>query len=103
VSGGLLSIVIAEVIRTDARIAAIFAGVALHLTAYLAAAATGALMLPAVYQALGLSGGLADLSRVLLALAVFVLVHEAAALLLYRAAQNRLNGLDEFQPLHVRS
>lgn len=94
ISGGLLSVLLPDYVRGEARIAAIFAGVSLHLSGYMIAALTGALILPVIYESLGLSGWLADLSRPPLALVVFVLFHEAVALLLYRAAQVRLNGPD---------
>jgi hypothetical protein len=95
ISGGLLSVLMPSLLKAESRAAALLAGTALHLGGYMAAALTGALMLPVVYEALGIAGWLADLSRPLMALGVFVLVHEAAALLLYRAAQTRLNGLDD--------
>jgi hypothetical protein len=41
-----------------------------HLTGYTVAALTGALILPVVYESLGIAGWLADLIRVALALAV---------------------------------
>ncbi len=92
VSGGIIGILVPAVVHTEARVAALFAGAMLQFTGYLVAIITGAIMLPVVYQTIGLTGWLADLSRPLLALIVFVLVHEALALLLYRAAQAHLNG-----------
>ncbi len=94
ISGGLLSVLLPDYVRGEARIAALFAGVSLHLSGYMIAALTGALMLPVVYETMNVSGWLADLSRPLLALAVFVLFHEATVLLLDRVAQIRLNGLE---------
>lgn len=95
VSGGLIGILAPTYTGIDARVAAIFTAVMLHLTGYLIAAVTGALMLPVVYESLAISGWLADLSRPVLALLVFILYHEAGVLLLYRTAQERLNGLDD--------
>jgi hypothetical protein len=92
VAGGLLSILVPTYNSGDARVVVIFAGVALHLMAYLLAALTGALILPTIYQTMGVAGWLADLSRPTLALVLFVLLHESAVLLLFRAAQDRLNG-----------
>ena len=94
VSGGLLSILVPALYPTDARVIAIIAGVVLHFTGYLMAALTGGVMLPAIYATIGFQGWVADLSRALGALMMFVLVHETLALLLYRAAQERLNGDD---------
>jgi hypothetical protein len=95
VSGGLISVLVPGLVRAEGRVAALVAGAVLHLTAYLIAAVTGALMLPVAYNALNIAGWLADLTRIGLALAVFVLVHEAAMLLLYRAAQEHLTGLED--------
>jgi hypothetical protein len=103
ISGGLMSVLIPAYLRSDSRAAALFAGVALHLSGYLIAVISGAIMLPTAYEALGIFGWLADLTRPLVALAVFVLIHEAAALLLYRAAQARLNDMDTLAPLSVQS
>lgn len=99
VSGGLIGTLLPDYIRSEARVVAIVAGVLLHLTGYTVAALTGALILPVVYESLGIAGWLADLIRVALALAVFVLAHEAVALLLYRAAQLRLNHLEIIPPV----
>jgi hypothetical protein len=92
VSGGLLSILVPTYNSGDARVMSIFAGAALHLSGYLLAALTGGLILPTIYQSLGIMGWLADLSRPVLALVLFVLLHESAVLLLFRAVQERLNG-----------
>jgi hypothetical protein len=92
VSGGLLSILVPTYNSGDARVTVIFAGITLHLTGYLLAALTGALILPTIYQTMGVMGWLADLSRPVMALTLFVLLHESAVLLLFRAAQDRLNG-----------
>ncbi len=92
VSGGLLSILVPTYNSGDARVMVIFAGVTLHLSGYLLAALTGGLILPTIYQSMGITGWLADLSRPLLALLLFVLLHESAVLLLFRAVQERLNG-----------
>src|SRR5690606_7907405 len=99
VSGGLIGTLLPDYIRSEARVVAIVAGVLLHLTGYTVAALTGALILPVVYASPGIAGWLADLIRVVLALAVFVLAHEAAALLLYRATQLRLNHLEIIPPV----
>jgi hypothetical protein len=92
VTGGLLSTLVPTFNTGDARVAVIFAVVGVHFTSYLIAALAGALILPTIYQSIGLTGWLADLTRPLLALVLFVLVHEAVVLLLYRQAQARLNG-----------
>jgi hypothetical protein len=94
VSGSLISILVPTLYSPDARVIAIIAAVVLHISGYLVAALTGALMLPAIFSAIGFQGWVADLCRALGALAMFVLVHETLALLLYRAAQERLNGDD---------
>ena len=94
ISGGLISIIVPTTHNPDARVIAIVAAVVLHISGYLVAALTGALMLPAIYSATGLQGWAADLSRALGALVMFVLFHEALALLLYRTAQEQLNGYD---------
>jgi hypothetical protein len=100
VSGGLIGVLMPTYFTSESRVAAIFAGVVLHLTAYVTAAVVGALMLPVIFHSLGIGGWLADVFRVLMALVAFVLVHEATALLLYRVAQTRLTGLEE-HPLAV--
>lgn len=100
-SGGLISMLMPALLKTESRAAALLTGAVLHLAGYAAAALTGALILPVIYETLGLSGWLADLSRPLLALVVFVLLHEAATLLLYRGAHARLNGFEDATLLPV--
>lgn len=101
ISGGLISVIAPTISTPDTRITAIVAAVALHLGGYLVAVLTGALILPSIYSAMGLHGWFADLTRGLATLAMFVLIHETAALLLYRTAQERLNGFDVEFPLRA--
>lgn len=92
VTGALISVIVPSLPNIDARVMAIFAAVGGHFAGYLAAAFTGGLILPSVYESLDVSGWLADVLRVGLTLLMFALVHEALVVLLYRAAQDRLSG-----------
>lgn len=101
ISGGLISVLAPAIHSPDARLTAIVSAVALHLSGYLVAALTGALILPTIYTTLGVQGWFADLSRWLVTLVMFALIHETAVLLLYRAAQERLNGFDFGPPVRT--